>query len=793
MNLQERYFSLRDQIIDYRFRNLNEEQRNAVKTINGQVLILAGAGSGKTTVIVNRINNMISFGDSYGKEYKVDFLTEDIIQNMENYLKEECQLDENTLEILGKQRISPWSILAITFTNKAAKEMKERISKSVGVEAEKIWISTFHSTCVRILRNDIERLGYKSDFTIYDSYDQKSLVKQCMKELQIDEKDISDNEIIRAIGSAKDDLISSEEFKHTYQGDYRKNKIAEAYVLYQKKLKLNNAVDFDDLIFKTVDLFKNHPDVLEHYQNKFKYVLVDEYQDTNRAQYVFIKMLTDKYKNICVVGDEDQCIYEWRGANISNILNFEKTYPDAKLIKLEKNYRSKGNILEAANSIIVNNIQRKDKVLRSTKDAGEKIIVYRADNENHETEYIINKIGNLIQKENLEYKDFAILYRTNSQSRNFEDYLVRRGIPYRIVGGLKFYDRKEIKDILSYLKVLSNPQDNVALMRIINTPKRNIGDTTIDKLLKIGNDYGLSLYDVILDINNIGALSSRTTASINKFAELLVELNESKEILSVSDLILEIYEKTGYKAQYKKSKNPEDESRVENLEELYNGAVAFEEMNEDKSLSAFLEQTSLISDIDNYDEDNNAVVLMTVHSSKGLEFPVVFLSGMENGVFPGQSSFNMRSEMEESRRLCYVGITRSKDRLYLTSSCSRKIFGKTSFNMESIFVKEIDTKFIDREGENSIYLSQKSESNSKRKISEFDRGLERLGKMFEDKAKTSKSFEEAKMGDKVKHTIFGTGTIVNLTKSPGNNKATIAFENNGVKTLILEKSPLEII
>ncbi|MPQ43362.1 DNA helicase PcrA [Clostridium tarantellae] len=753
---------------------LNKEQYEAATTIEGQVLILAGAGSGKTRVLTHRIAHMIE--DLY---------------------------------------IKPYNILAITFTNKAAAEMKERVKALIGNEAEYMWISTFHSSCVRILRREIEKLGYKKDFTIYDSSDQKTLIKHVMKELNINEKDITDMEILGAISKAKDNLQSAESFKREFEGDFRKSKIADAYLLYQKKLRQNNALDFDDLIVKTVELFKKNPDVLEFYQNKFKYIMIDEYQDTNKAQYEFAKLLANKYKNICVVGDDDQCIYAWRGADIRNILDFEKDYPEAKVVKLEQNYRSKGNILEAANKVIKNNAERKQKVLRTDQILGEKISIYRAYSDKMEATFIVEEIKKIMQEKNLNYSDFAILYRTNAQSRNFEEGFRRATIPYRIFGGLKFYDRKEIKDILSYLKVIVNPQDAISLRRIINVPKRSIGDTTMEKVQLYANEVEDTLYNSLLDIDTVPGLTSRSINPIKKFTDMMDDLMIMSEQLKVSEFIEYVLEKSGYLQALKDSKLLEDESRIENLKELVSDAVEFEKSNEeDKSLSTYLEKVALIQDMDSMGEEDNYVMLMTVHSSKGLEFPVVFMVGMENGIFPNNICFDKTSQMEEARRLCYVGITRAREKLYMTSAETRMVFGKTVAYPQSDFISEVPSdlkEYINKpkvnnansvtttsKGINSRYNNPHSlrgnmtYGRSNMTTSQANKRLDDILGLSDETSKKC-TVTEAKIGRKVKHSKFGVGTIITATKVENDVKLTIAFDSQGVKNLMLSFAPLELL
>ncbi|MGG5462941.1 DNA helicase PcrA [Clostridium sp. B9] len=744
---------------------LNKEQYEAATTIDGQVLILAGAGSGKTRVLTHRIAYMI------------------------------------------EKDIKPYNILAITFTNKAAGEMKERVKSLVGEEANNMWISTFHSSCVRILRREIDKLGYNKDFTIYDSSDQKTLIKIVMKELNINDKEITDQEILGTIGKAKDNLQSAASFKKENQEHFRRNKIADAYVLYQKKLKENNALDFDDLIVKTVELFRKHTDVLEFYQNKFKYIMIDEYQDTNKAQYEFAKLLAAKYKNICVVGDDDQCIYAWRGADIRNILDFEKDYPDAKVVKLEQNYRSKGNILEAANKVIKNNTERKFKVLRTEQVEGEKISIHRAYSDKMESSFIISEIEKLKDDKGYNYKDFAILYRTNAQSRNFEEALRRAGIPYRIFGGLKFYDRKEIKDILSYLKILVNPKDAISLRRIINVPKRSIGDATVEKLQNHANETEDTLYNALLDVDYVPGLTARSINPIKKFTDMMEEIMMMSEQLSVSQLIEYVLEKTGYLKALKDSKLIEDQSRIENLEELVSDAVEFEKNKEeeDKSLSAYLEKVALVQDMDNMENEDNYVMLMTVHSSKGLEFPVVFLVGMENGIFPSAACFDKEDQMEEARRLCYVGITRAEEKLYMTSAETRMVFGKTVAYAQSDFISEIPAHIKDYVNVNGISSTNafKNHSNSETRRTYNPHGMRShmstsqatsiLKKALNEKGGGKVSPDELTMGRKVKHPKFGSGTIITKSKVGDDYKLTIAFDSQGVKHLMFSFAPLELL
>ncbi|WP_026886543.1 DNA helicase PcrA [Clostridium beijerinckii] len=749
---------------------LNKEQYEGATTIDGQVLILAGAGSGKTRVLTHRMAHMI--------------------------------------EDLG---IAPYSILAITFTNKAAKEMKDRVKALIGERAENMWISTFHSTCVRILRREIDKIGYKSSFTIYDSSDQKTLVKECMKVLNINDKDITEQEIVGKIGKAKDKMQSVRSFMLENEANFREKKIADIYEMYQKRLKENNALDFDDLIFKTVELFQSNPEVLEFYQNKFKYIMVDEYQDTNGAQYELVKLLASKYKNICVVGDDDQCIYQWRGADIQNILDFEKDYPGAKVIKLEQNYRSKGNILSAANVVIVNNANRKSKVLRTEQEPGSRIRIYRAYSDSDEGDFVGKQILDIKDKEEKNYNDFAILYRTNAQSRIFEESFRRKGIPYKIVGGTRFYDRKEIKDILAYLKVIVNIQDDISIRRIINVPKRSIGDATVAKVQEFASSFEFNLWDALSEVRSIPTLTPRNISTIEPFVALMENFMELSETVPVSVLIESILKDTGYLKQLNESNEIEDRSRIENLKELVSDAADFEKNSEDNSLSAYLERVSLVQDTDKIEEEDDAVVLMTIHSAKGLEFPVVFMVGMENGIFPGNASFEKESEMEESRRLCYVGITRAKQTLFMTSAEVRRVFGKAVAYPQSDFINEIrpdlkeyvgvkkeSAKSREKIMKSNSYTNPHSLRNSvtgNRAYTLDNGGINNVidRSTMNEIAKEYISISEATLGRKVIHEKFGKGTIVAVQDSGSDKKLTVAFDKQGVKSLLLSFAKLKMI
>lgn len=633
-------------------KGLNDKQYEAVVNTEGPCLVIAGAGSGKTKVLTHKI--------AY---------------------------------LMGEKNILPWNILAITFTNKAAKEMKERIELLVGDAAKDMWIGTFHSICVRILRKFIDRIGFDSSFIIFDSSDQKTMIKQILKDLQLDDKIFTDRSVISEISNAKNEMLEPDTYAVKAHGDFRKEKIADVYERYQKRLKENNAIDFDDIINYTIKILMENPDVLQYYSNKFEYVLVDEYQDTNKSQFTLVTMLASKHGNITAVGDNDQGIYSFRGADISNILNFEKDFPGTKIIKLEQNYRCTGNILKVANAVIKNNEVKYDKKLWTENDVGNLPKVFSADNEYDEGRYIAEQIEHLIREEKYKYSDFAVLYRMNTQSRAIEEILRREVIPYKIVGGLKFYERKEIKDIISYLRLVQNPADNLSLNRVINEPKRGIGKTSLDKIAQIAGENNISMYQVIKNADVYGL--NRVYLNSREFIDCMESIIAKKDELTISELVKKILKDTGYTRALENENTIEAENRIANLEEFLNVAVEFEEESADNGLSDFLEGITLSSDLDNMEETEESVTLMTLHSAKGLEFPVVFLVGMEEGIFPGYKSIGEQKELEEERRLCYVGVTRAKENLFLTNSKQRTTFGSTTHNPPSRFLQEIPKELLD--------------------------------------------------------------------------------------------------
>ena len=724
---------------------LNEQQQEAVFCTEGPLLLLAGAGSGKTRVLTHRI------------AYLMD------------------------------QGVNPYHIMAITFTNKAAKEMRERVDDLVGFGAEHIWVSTFHSTCVRILRRHIDKLGYGNSFTIYDADDQKSLIKQICKQYKIDTKMMPERRIINEISSAKDEFMTPSEYETRHQYDFKKKKIAQIYKEYQKQLKANNALDFDDLIFKTVELFQFHPEVLDYYQERFRYIMVDEYQDTNTIQFQLVSMLARKYQNLCVVGDDDQSIYKFRGANVKNILNFENVFPEAVTIKLEQNYRSTKNILNAANEVIKHNKGRKTKKLWTENEEGDLIEFHQYGTEYEEARKIIHEIEDL-SKEGYDYKNMAILYRTNAQSRVFEESFMIKNIPYRIVGGTNFYQRKEVKDILSYLKVVDNGLDDLAVRRIINVPRRGIGAATIEKINVYAVEHNVGFLDACFSSDSIDTLGN-AKKKINGFADLIREFRRKMQEGSLEELFKYITDETGYIANLKAEETEEAEGRIENINELLNKVVTYEQEAEEASLSELLEEIALVADIDNLEDSDNRVVLMTLHSAKGLEFPYVFICGMEDGIFPSYMTVMSEDDddMEEERRLCYVGITRAKKKLYLSAAKRRMMQGRTQFNKVSRFIDEIpeqllqlDTgvNFKEKRPDKALFSSNRSN---------------RFRKPYQAKSFTSTKMDTLPydVGDMVKHIKFGKGKVLEIVSGGRDYEVTVDFEKAGVKKMFASFAKLK--
>ena len=761
---------------------LNNKQKEAVENTEGPVLVIAGAGSGKTKVLTHKIAFLIQ-----------------------------------------EKQVKPWNILAITFTNKAANEMKQRVENLLSDSSNDIWMGTFHSICVRILRRYIDRIGFDSSFIIFDTSDQRTLVKDCLKELKVDDKLFTDRAVLSEISNAKNEMLEPKAYSVKYANDFRKETIGKVYELYQKRLRENNAIDFDDIINYTIKILTENQDVLEYYTEKFKYVLVDEYQDTNKAQFMLISILASKYGNITVVGDNDQGIYSFRGADISNILNFERDFPGTKIIKLEQNYRCTGNILKAANAVIKHNETKYDKKLWTENNEGNIPCIYSGDDEYDEASYIINQIRFLKTEEYFKFSDFAVLYRMNSQSRAIEDILRREDIPYKIIGGLKFYERKEVKDIIAYLRLIFNPSDNMSLKRIINEPKHGIGKTSLDNIAKISEETGNSMYDIIKNAEKYGL--NRVYLNSREFIEAIEELRSKKDNMLISDLIKETLKRTGYTKALELENTVEAETRIQNLDEFLTVAIEFEEESADNTLAEFLEGITLSSDVDNLEDEEESVTLMTLHSAKGLEFPVVFLVGMEEGIFPGYKSIGEPKELEEERRLFYVGITRAKQYLYLTCAKRRTIFGSTSYNSISRFVKEIPSELLD--GYEEIVNSKNEEtfndssykweygkaSGSKVKTYKIDnnaseiknvasntnnntsnfafRTAESFLKSFESKKNVN--IQEYEAGQRVYHKKFGEGTINKVEQEGDDLKVDICFDKVGNKRLMAKFAGLQII
>ena len=732
---------------------MNPRQKEAVLHTDGPLLLMAGAGSGKTRVLTHRIA----------------------------YLIEE-------------KEVNPWNILAITFTNKAAKEMKERVNAILASGGEDVWVSTFHSMCVRILRRDVDFIGYNRNFTIIDSSEQLTLIKRILKELNIDPKKYDPRSILGTISQAKNSLQTPQDFAKM-QGSYYEEIAAKCYAAYQKELQYNQCMDFDDLIMNTIRLFEEHPDSLTYYQNKFHYIHVDEYQDTNHAQYTLVNLLAGRFRNLCVVGDADQSIYGWRGADMQNILDFEKDYPDAAVILLEQNYRSTKNILSAANQVIENNSNRKPKNLWTENKEGNKITYYRADNERDETRFIVDRMQEEIRSNHRNYGDFAILYRTNAQSRVMEETLLKANIPYKMVGGHKFYDRKEIKDILAYLNVLANPQDSISFERIVNSPKRGIGPGSIEKLRSFASLHEWPLLEAAqnVDLANIGGKAGQ---QLGTFGEMIQEVTQMIPYLTVTELTKEVLDRSGYLEDLKIQNTLEAQARIENLEEFLTVTQEFdkqfEQQNEEdadapeEKLTVFLNDLALVSDIDNLEEDASQVTLMTLHAAKGLEFPVVFLIGLEEGVFPLSRALMEESELEEERRLAYVGITRAEEALYLTNAFSRTLYGRTQYNRPSRFVEEIDQELLEIEGMRPT--PKKTPVFAKKTAYSYKQPETAV---VPSKSATGGENNSWKPGDKVKHKKWGLGTVVRVSGTSKDLELDVAFPSQGVKRLLAAFAPIE--
>ena len=769
----QEYAALKNQILGQAFGKLNEMQREAVYTTRGPVLILAGAGSGKTTVLINRVANLLRFG-SASDSGEVPALSPQEAELLRRCAQDGSHLEE-AASIIAVDKPRPWNVLAITFTNKAAGELRQRLCDTLGPQGEEVAAATFHSICVRILRSEITALGYKSSFTIYDTDDSIRVIKDCMSDLNLSDKNFPPKSLLGIISQAKDKMLTPGEVSAQSGDNYAYQTAGKVYDLYQRKLKAANAVDFDDLIVLTVRLFQQYPKVLEKYQKRWRYIMVDEYQDTNHAQYLLVSLLASAHKNICVVGDDDQSIYKFRGATIENILSFESQFPGARVIRLEQNYRCTSKILDAANAVISHNVQRKGKTLWTSNGGGDNIQVYNAADERGEAAYIARQIRDNVAA-GAKYGDHAVLYRMNAQSGTLEQSFIRQDIPYRIVGGLKFFDRKEVKDVLAYLSVVDNPADTLRLRRIINEPKRGIGEATMAAAGEIADTLGITVFDVIAEADQYAPLSKKAGALL-EFARMMQELMDAADEVPLGDLLDLVLERTGYTAALAAKKDFESQGRLENVEELRTTVLKYIEETEAPSLSGFLEEIALYTDLDGLEEGEDAVVMMTLHSAKGLEFPYVFIAGMEEGIFPGQQAAFEPKEIEEERRLAYVGITRAKKKLYLTSAAQRMLFGRTNRNRRSRFEGEIPRELTDCQ-DDSLHSWQQPAGAG--------RGAAKTVAPPKPMAapKTAGEPFTLRAGDRVSHRVFGEGMVLSVTPMGGDHLVEIAFDKVGTKRIM---------
>ena len=779
------YNSAKQAALKRYFSRMNEMQQEAVFTVNGPVLVLAGAGSGKTTVIVNRIANMINFGNAYFDTTR-EGSAEDIAF-LRDYAEGKTDDFDTLRDIVAVEPIRPWNILAITFTNKAAGELKERLAAMLGDEAMNIHASTFHSACVRILRSEIEALGYGRDFTIYDSDDSQRMIKNVMGELDVSEKQLAPKAVLSDISFAKDKMISPAELRADAGQDYRKKMVAKLYALYQERMKTANALDFDDILVLTVELFEQFPEVLEKYRSRFKYIMVDEYQDTNHVQFRLVSLLSEGHKNLCVVGDDDQSIYKFRGANIENILGFEEQFEGAKVIRLEQNYRSTQTILDAANSVISHNNSRKPKTLWTSGEKGDKVYWYKAVDETDEAKFVADTIL-AKYKETGRYSDCAVLYRMNAQSNSIERMLVRCGIPYRVYGGMRFYDRKEIKDVTSYLSFINNHNDMLRFRRIINEPKRGIGDSTLTIIEDISRDLKLSPFDVLKNCEEYAPLSKKVTALKNAY-QMFEFLTEKSEELPLDEFLDILLDKTGYLDSLKALENAD--TKIENVQELRTSMVQYMEQADEPSLSGFLEEVALYTEADRDDGSGDKVTLMTVHSAKGLEYENIFVIGMDDGIFPSARSFDSEDDMEEERRLAYVAITRAKKHLYLTNARQRMLFGQTQHNVTSRFMKEIGSELVEKH-DNAAAMKQQLEAEDKSVTEVRSATLQQqLARSKKTAGGAPKETVAYAAGEKVSHSIFGEGIIVSVKPMANDSMLEIAFDKVGTKKIMANYAKLK--
>ena len=771
-----KYASIRQAIIEQRFEKLNARQREAVFQTDGPLLILAGAGSGKTTVLINRIINLLRFGQGLTDPFAPEWATDDDLLFLAEYLNDPKPENRARAEHLCAVRpAKPWEVIAITFTNKAARELRERLELALGDEeaASAVWAYTFHTACLRILRRHVDLLGFESAFTIYDEDDKKRVITNVMKKLNLDPKTFDPRTVMGMISRAKDKLMTPKQFAADAAGDYFREKVSDIYRQYEKEMKKACALDFDDIIMKTVLLLQNNPEVLEFYQHKFRYVLVDEYQDTNYAQYVLTSLLAGYYENICVVGDDDQSIYKFRGATITNILEFEKQFKDAKTIRLEQNYRSTGNILNAANEVIRNNVGRKGKELWTDHGAGAKIKLHRSDSQEGEAGYIADTIREGVEQ-GRRWGDFAVLYRNNVLSDNIAAAFIRAGVPYRVYKGRDFFSRAEIKDMFAYLWMIENPADELRLRRIINVPARKIGDKSVETAMQAAIENGVTLYDVVCHASEYPALS-RGAAAMEKFGEMIENLRRLREFVSLSELYDELLDKSGYLRALQLKGGVEEESRIEHIEELKSYIVDYEEKNENPSLGDFLENMALYTDADQSGEDEDAVIMMTMHAAKGLEFPVVFLAGMEDGLFPGFRAMEKEEDMEEERRLCYVAITRAKRRLTITCAHQRMLYGRTTVSRPSRFLAEIPEELVERKQHTQPRFVQQAKPRPRPTMPHSDT----LGSHH-----ASGPVIDFRKGDTVEHDVFGRGLVLSVLPTGNDKMLEIAFDQIGTKRLM---------
>ncbi len=790
------FFALRKQIIERDFARMNDRQKEAIFHVDGPLLILAGAGSGKTTVIVNRIANIVKYGRAYTSTEVSEEPTPQQMKLMRRYLDGDNSVLFDIEDLLAVDAARPWQILAITFTNKAANELKERLSDLLGEAGNEVWASTFHACCARILRHDGDKLGYSSHFSIYDTDDSRRLMKECQRQLDIKDSVLSHKTILNEISRAKDQMVDPAQYIKEAGKDIRLQKIGAAYKMYQEELKKADAMDFDDIICNCVHLLETDENVRAYYQRRFRYIMVDEYQDTNHAQFRLTKLLASPRNNICVVGDDDQSIYRFRGATIENILSFESQYENTTLIRLEQNYRSTQTILDVANEVISNNKNRKGKNLWTQNGVGERVVEFTAYDEQDEGRFLTEAIEENVASGRYSFSDHAVLYRMNAQSNSIESALVRAGIPYRVIGGYRFYERAEIKDALAYLTVVNNPNDNIRLRRIINVPRRGIGETSINRAFEIATGLGVSLFEVISHADEYETLS-RAAGRLMKFCDLISELHDKVDGAHLDELFKEVIERTEY-LNYLKSDAEKGQERIDNISELVTNLVTYENENEEATLSGFLEEVALMTDIDNYNAQADAVVLMTLHSAKGLEFPIVFIPGMEEGIFPGAQSMYSTQEVEEERRLCYVGITRAKQKLYLSHANTRLLFGSTSRNLPSRFLVEIPEHLLEKTGRRSVF-SQANLFDNDNHISGGYSRYEGTGFLQRERSRASAAAspkpkapaQTYQTGDTVVSKVFGKGVILSVKLMGNDNLLEVAFETVGTKKLMANFAKLE--